>query len=610
MQIADSSGNRKDWSSRRRFLMLSGFAGTAALAGCSSKKPAKGGTQQTNAKTSSGGATASGNGGSGQSSNEALTVPGRYVPTNLQWNSYAPSHYAQQGAKMVFDPFLFYNQKTDTLIPYLFRDWSVDGKRLTVTLREGETWHNGDKVTAEDVVTKFKIDRGFGNQVSSYVDDAKAVDTHTVRYSLAKPYREETIMLVLEGSWMDTPANEKYGDFAKRFENASTTKEKQKIQGDVQSYQPKEPLGCGPFEFDSTNQQTLNLTKYDEHPDADKITFPKYQVVYESSNQKQWAAMKNGLTLDATTTTFFPKRIVKSLPEYVQEYRMPAYNGESIVFNHDDEDFGNRNVRRAVAYVINQNKLANLLGPAKTAVTVPAGVGSFVTGSWKQNLGGDVSVYEQYNDTSKATTLLKGEGYTKKNSKWYKPDGKRFTLTIPSPAGWSDVVSMTAMVAEMLTDFGIETQNKSIENTAFFGQYWGPSNFKLVPWFWNNSAKSKPFFSLSWILTSGTVRSTLNYPEKPEVPPMGKPDGKATPTDVRSTLQQLGTANDQKEVTKLTRELAWVVNQSLPMVPLVEVISQSFWNGKRWNLPPQDTKKQYVHDEYYYWPRIGLVSPT
>ncbi len=582
---------------------MGGVAGAAALAGCSSQAP-EGGSSGGDTTTTEGGTTTSGG-----STDTALTVPGRYVPTNVQWNSYAPSHYAQQGGKMVYDPFLRYNQKTDELIPYFFQDWSVDGTTLTVSLREGDTWHDGEPVTAEDVVTKFTIDKGFGYEVASYIESATAVDEHTVEYSLKKPYRTDTILLVLSSSWMDTPTHEKYGEFAKRFREASTKKEKQKIRGDIQNYQPKEPVGSGPFTFESANQQTLTLTKYEDHPDADRITFPTYEVTYSDSNQQQWAAMKNGRTYDATTTTFFPKRIRKTLPDYVQKYSVPAYNGYSMAFNHDDEDFGNRNVRRAFAYAIDQQKVANLLGSSKTAVTVPAGIGSFRTGTWKRNLGGETDVYQRYNDTAKAAELLRAEGYTKQGGQWYKPNGDQFTLTIPSPAGWSDVVSMTTAVAQALTEFGIKTQNKSVENTTFFGQYWGPSDFKVVPWFWNNSALSKPFFSLSWILTSGTVMSNLNFPEQPEVPPMGEPEGETSPSDVRSKLQSLGTAGDDATVTELTRDLAWDVNQSLPMVPIVEVSSQSFWNGNRWNIPPADTDKKYINNEYFWWPRIGIVSP-
>ncbi|QLC34777.1 twin-arginine translocation signal domain-containing protein (plasmid) [Halarchaeum sp. CBA1220] len=593
-------GSSHDWrSARRQFLKMGGVAGAAALAGCSSETPSEGGDGGTS--------TTDGSGGSG-SGDDSLTIQGRYIPTNMQWNSYAPSHYATVGGRVVFDPFIFYNQKTDEIIPYLFQDWELDGTTLTVSLREGETWHDGEPVTAEDFVTKFTIDQGFGYEISNYIEEATAVDETTLEYTLNEEYREKTIMTVFNGTWMDTPTHRKYGEFAEAFRNASTEEERETVQGDVQNYQPSEPLGCGPFEFGSANQQTLTLTKYEDHPDADNVAFPTYEVNYFASSQQKWADMKNGTSLDVMNG-FTPQRIVKTFPDYVRQYEVPRYNGFGLAFNHDDEDFGNRNVRRAVAHAIDQQKMADLADPVKHAVSVPAGVGSFVTGTWKENLGGDVEAYEPYNDTAKAEELLKAEGYTKQGGQWYKPNGEQFTMEIPTPSGWSDIASFTTTVAQMLSDFGIDTTKRGVENTTFFGQYWGPSNFKVAPWFWNNSGKTKPFFTLSWILTSGTVTSTLNYPQEPEAPAFGSPDGEVSPVDIQQKLSTLATTSDQQEVTELTRELAWVVNQNLPMLPLIEKVRPSFWDTREWDIPPVDTDKKFVNWCNYYWPRFGYVTP-
>lgn len=91
--MSESTTSTDSSLSRREVLTMSGAVGVTALAGCSTETP--GG----DASVPDGNMNSVG-------SDKALTVPGRYVPTNLQWNSYAPSHYAQQGGKMVFDPFL------------------------------------------------------------------------------------------------------------------------------------------------------------------------------------------------------------------------------------------------------------------------------------------------------------------------------------------------------------------------------------------------------------------------------------------------------------------------------------------------------------------------
>ncbi|MFC6825144.1 ABC transporter substrate-binding protein [Halopelagius fulvigenes] len=603
---SDTSSDESGFA-RRRFLKLSGTAGAVTLAGCSSEPSAEGGGD-IGTLTGGDGSVTTSSGGSTASDERSLTVPSRFIPAETQWNPYAPSNYAEVAGKMVFDPFLRYNQKTGELIPYVLQDWRKDGKTLTMSIREGQTWHDGNPVTAEDFVTKFTIDKGLGYEITNYIDAVEAVNDSTIKYTLKRDYGEKTILVVIAGKWMNTPTSE-YGKFAQRFRDASSEEEKKTVQGDLQDYQPSEPLGCGPCKYDSANQQVLTLTKYEDHPDANQIQFPVYELEYFASSQQKWAAMKNGRNIDIVDG-FTPIRIAKTFPDYVRQYKVPTYNGYGLGFNHDDEDFGKRNVRRAIAYVVDQQRMAELADPLKTAVAKPVGLGSFITDTWKENLGGDVDVYDSYTSTEKAAALLKKEGYSKKGEQWHKPNGEQFTLSIPSPSGWSDVTSFTTTLAQMLSDFGIKTENRAVENTTFFGQYWGTSNFKVVPWFWNNSGKTEPFFSLSWILTSNTVMSNLNYGEKPKAPPVGEPNGEASPVNVRETLRRLSTTSDRAKAQEYTRELAWVVNQNLPMLPLIEKIHPSFWNGQDWDIPPADTNKKFVDWCSYWFPRIGAVSPV
>ncbi|MFC6825053.1 ABC transporter substrate-binding protein [Halopelagius fulvigenes] len=609
--MADDNNSLANRLSRRQMLAMSGAAGVAAFAGCSGDTPEEGTGTGVGTGAIEGGGEGSASTSDDDSGNglvdQSLTVPGRYVPTNLQWNSYAPSHYAQQGGKVVFDPFLRNNRKTGELIPYLFQDWSIDGKTLTVNIRENDTWHNGDPVTAEDVVTKFKIDKIFGYAVSDYISDAVAADETTVEYTMESNYRESVIMTTLSRSWLNTPTS-RYGKFVERYDPEMSEEKLTQLQSDIQDYQPSEPLGSGPFKYESADQQVLTLAKFEDHASADQINFPYYEVEYMTSNQQQWAAMKNLSGLDATTTTFFPKRIRKSLPDAVQEFRIPSHNGYSIAFNHDDEDFGKRNVRRAIAHVIDQNRIATLVDDTKTAVKVPLGVGSFHNGTWDRYLGDNKDIYSSYTDKKKATQLLKSEGYEKRNGTWHKPNGDKFSFDIPVPAGWSDFVSMSRIISQMLTDFGIEATNQNVENTTFFGQHWGSSNFKIAPWFWNNSGQTDPFFTQSWILNSGTVKTNLNYPQEPKAPPMGKPDGKLETVDIVSKLQKLGTTSDEKEINQLVQELGWVINQSLPIYPVVEKQSQGFWNTNEWKVPEKGSSEQYVQFHYYWWPRVGAAT--
>jgi peptide/nickel transport system substrate-binding protein len=76
----------------------------------------------------------------------------------------------------------------------LAREWSFsdEGKTLSIELREGVQFHNGDEVTADDV--KFSLDRLFGPDVTSvigsFLEDISSIDvtgTYSLDIHLAQP---------------------------------------------------------------------------------------------------------------------------------------------------------------------------------------------------------------------------------------------------------------------------------------------------------------------------------------------------------------------------------------------------------------------------------------
>ena len=77
--------------------------------------------------------------------------------------------------------------------PDLAADWSVsdDGTEYTFHLREGVTFHNGDPLTADDVVFTYNRSKdpaqSIHSQVLVNVLGAEAVDPLTVRFKLARP---------------------------------------------------------------------------------------------------------------------------------------------------------------------------------------------------------------------------------------------------------------------------------------------------------------------------------------------------------------------------------------------------------------------------------------
>ncbi|NLS45220.1 MAG: ABC transporter substrate-binding protein [Firmicutes bacterium] len=86
--------------------------------------------------------------------------------------------------------------------PHLATEWTVspDGLKYTFKLREGVKFHNGDELTAEDVVFSMKrlltIGEGFAYLYTDHVDDVKATGKYTVEFTLKEPLGPFVDMLV------------------------------------------------------------------------------------------------------------------------------------------------------------------------------------------------------------------------------------------------------------------------------------------------------------------------------------------------------------------------------------------------------------------------------
>jgi peptide/nickel transport system substrate-binding protein len=119
-------------------------------------------------------------------------------------------------------------------------EWE-DDTNLLVTLREGMTWHDGEPVTAEDVVFSFQVpmtdEAPMYKPFVSKIANIEIVDDSTVRFTLSEPWVAfETaslakLNLIPEHIW--GPIIE---DLAGTEDNA-------------ESYQEEVPIGSGPYKF-------------------------------------------------------------------------------------------------------------------------------------------------------------------------------------------------------------------------------------------------------------------------------------------------------------------------------------------------------------------------
>lgn len=252
--------------------------------------------------------------------------------------------------KLVFAGLMKYDVEQGEIVDDLAEHTlSHDQKTYTFTIRENATFHDGQKVTADDVVFTFQDvikNPAFENELLRREFEGieiKKIDGKTVSFILPKPYKffltNLTIGILPKHLLFDLP-----------------------IENLDQSTFNQNPIGAGPFKFSqivvNTNSVDVILKRFDAYygqkPALDGMVLKTYQD-YQT-------LIKNLDVLNGVKA--IPKEQMKTFPTQnrfvVEDYYLPQYI--ALFLNNDSEILKNSKVRLALQLATNRQKMAEDLG--------------------------------------------------------------------------------------------------------------------------------------------------------------------------------------------------------------------------------------------------------
>lgn len=299
-------------------------------------------------------------------------------------------------------------------------DVSEDGTTYTFTLREGVTFHNGQTVTAEDVV--YSLERCAGSEndgtplVSAFsnVSDIQADGDSRVVVTLAEPSTEFINSLTAAIIPKDSGAT---------------------IASDL--------IGTGPFQFVSyAPQDSLVMKKYDgywgEGAQLDEVTF---KIIPDVNSLV--VGLKGG-TLDMVV--HLPNTLLKEVENDFTVHQNTMNIVQALYLNNAVEPFGNELVRQAMYYAINVDEIIDF-------VCNGAGVATGTSMYPNQQQYFMPELAENYRqDVAKAKELLAQAGY---------PDG--FSMTITAPSNYAQHMDTAQVLIEQLKAVGITAELVPVE---------------------------------------------------------------------------------------------------------------------------------------------------
>ena len=274
----------------------------------------------------------------------------------------------RQGGDLVFarpednttmDPIVAVEQQTIFVMKHIYETlyvtsddgqdvepWLVTGHELsddeltwTFQLREGVMFHDGQEMTAEDVV--FSIDRGrseesgFGFLLAA-IDTVEATDDYTVTITTKYAWGPLLADLAL---WSASIVPADFGGMTAEEFFA-------------------DPIGTGPFEFAEWNRGTnLKVTRFEDYWQEGKPYLDSVTWTQVPNANTRIAQLQGG---QAHIISELPFNTIDSLAEAADTdaEAFAATTNMFLMFNTTEEPFDDVHVRRAVAHAIDKEAMA------------------------------------------------------------------------------------------------------------------------------------------------------------------------------------------------------------------------------------------------------------
>ncbi len=369
----------------------------------------------------------------------------------------------------------------------------LDDTTLEAKLRQGVKFHNGQEMTADDVV--FTFNRIIQENAIEYpephtsprkgliapLESVEKVDDYTVRFKFSGVW-PPAMQLLVHQQIVPKAYLEEVG-----------------TQGFVEN-----PIGTGPFKFvEGQLDDQIVLERFDDYwggaPDLPPVgPAPIQRVVFrvipEASTRV--AALLAG---EVHIIQAVPPELVGTLglSEGVEVKTAPGTEPQWLQLNVSDPLFADVNVRRALNYAVDKDLIIEAIYGGR-AVALPGPLSPF-------NNFTNTSLQPYAYDPDQALSLLAEAGWTDTNGDGIlDKDGQPFAFTIDTLEQWRPLAEgVASILREIGIDAGVRFWEYSVvqpqllacERQAFLDD-WGDSAFDPVGHFeakWHTRIEGQPY---------------------------------------------------------------------------------------------------------------------
>lgn len=355
--------------------------------------------------------------------------------------------YNQGTRGLMYEPLIAYSpMNPGTGEPRLAEsmEFSDDGKAVTMSLREGVEWSDGEPFTADDVVFTFETmrDDPATNALALPVESATAIDDHQVEVTFAEVvFAFEpsigNVMPVPEHAWK----SEKVGEFTN-----------------------PEPVVTGPYVLGEFTEQQYTLTKNPTHWDADNIEVEEIRYPASTSETFNTSLRAGKFDWSGGFVANIDEIFVKQDPEH-NHYWYPGDGLVNLLVNLQTAPFDDLELRRAISLGIDREELST---KAMQGYNPPAHPTGLPLPAFESYLADEYADAAFTRDVDEANAILDAAGYElADDGVRVGPDGKKLSFDLQIPSDWVDWVSIATLLEEQLAEIGIKVSPKGVAFDAY-----------------------------------------------------------------------------------------------------------------------------------------------
>lgn len=235
--------------------------------------------------------------------------------------------------------------------PFLAESWDVseDGKTYTFHLRDGVKFHNGDVMTAGDVVANIErvrsnVKGGWLASAMKLVEGVEATDDKTVVVSMSEPYAP--FVNLMSELWILSPKSDGW--------DATITT----------------PIGTGPFTFGEwTPQVSLTAPAFEDYWRGEDLPYLAAVEVNLREDIDKANALRAGDVDIANLTNDLARRLAEDPNFRVSTLKDSTWYFMAFNNRNPRPPFDDPKVREALMYAVDKNAFMNFLAPGTGVVT-------------------------------------------------------------------------------------------------------------------------------------------------------------------------------------------------------------------------------------------------